>query len=65
MTTRACKNAPDLAILALDFAPDVGGMQSCLYEIGRRLAMAYKMSVVTPVFGRLPEAADCPRAKSL
>lgn len=54
MTTRQRRH---LAILTLDFAPDVGGVQTYLYEIARRLTMAYEISVVTPVDGGLPPGA--------
>jgi phosphatidyl-myo-inositol dimannoside synthase len=43
-----------LAILTLDFPPQIGGVQQYLYEIGRRLGEIYKVTVVTPIAGELP-----------
>jgi len=38
-----------LAVLTLDFSPDIGGVQSYLYEICRRLAVSHEVTVITPV----------------
>lgn len=43
-----------VAILTLDFPPDVGGIQTYLYEVGRRLGETHSVSVITPVAGDLP-----------
>ncbi len=38
-----------IALLTLDFPPGVGGVQTYLYEIARRLAGRHELIVVTPV----------------
>jgi len=38
-----------LAVLTLDFPPDIGGVQSYLYEICCRLAVSHEVTVITPV----------------
>lgn len=43
-----------IAILTLDFPPDVGGVQTYLYEVGRRLGEKQHVYVITPVAGDLP-----------
>jgi len=44
-----------IALLTLDFPPGVGGVQQYLFEIARRLGVAYELTVVTPVGGPLPK----------
>ena len=45
-----------IAVLTLDFPPQVGGVQTYLYEISRRLGETHKVGIVTPVKGQLPPA---------
>ena len=42
-----------IAVLTLSFPPQVGGVQTYLYEIMRRLAEAHQVTIVTPVRGEL------------
>ncbi|MDT8307320.1 MAG: glycosyltransferase family 4 protein [Anaerolineae bacterium] len=37
-----------LALLTYDFAPDLGGVQTYLYEIARRLAASHEVHIVAP-----------------
>lgn len=37
-----------LALLTFDFPPSVGGVQTILYELGRRLAQSHELTVVCP-----------------
>jgi phosphatidylinositol alpha-1,6-mannosyltransferase len=50
-----------IAVLTLDFPPEIGGVQTYLYETMRRLGRAHQVTVVTPVAGELP--ADVPLRK--
>jgi len=40
-----------LAIITLDFVPDIGGVQQYLYEIANRLGNHHQISVITPIKG--------------
>ena len=42
-----------IALLTLSFPPQVGGVQTYLYEIMRRLAEVHQVTIVTPVSGQL------------
>ena len=44
-----------VVLITLDFAPEVGGVQKYLFEIGRRLGQLHELVVVTPVGGALPD----------
>jgi phosphatidyl-myo-inositol dimannoside synthase len=52
-----------LAILTLDFPPGIGGVQTYLYEIARRLGQEHTIAVITPVLGDSPSAASLTRVK--
>lgn len=43
-----------IVVLTLSFPPQLGGVQTYLYEIMRRLGEAHQVTVVTPVIGELP-----------
>ena len=47
-----------IAILTLDFPPDVGGVQRYLYEVAHRLGQRHEVTVLTPASGC--QAADLP-----
>lgn len=46
-----------LAILTLDFPPQVGGVQNYLYEVAKRLGKQTTLTVITPVLETLPADA--------
>lgn len=50
-----------LVILTLDFPPEVGGVQTYLYEVARRLNRAHQVSIVTPVKEARTPDAEMPR----
>lgn len=52
---------PHLAIVTLDFAPQIGGVQNYLCEIAMRVAVEYRVTVVTPVKGDGPEQRNLNR----
>ncbi|MCB8982266.1 MAG: glycosyltransferase family 4 protein [Ardenticatenaceae bacterium] len=52
-----------IAILTLDFYPQIGGVQSYLFEIARRLGSAFDIAVVTPQPGELPPATPLRKVK--
>lgn len=52
-----------LAILTLDFPPGIGGVQTYLHEIARRLGREYTIEVITPVGGDLLSGASLERTK--
>ena len=43
-----------VALLTLDFAPSIGGVQQYLYQIALRLAQHHDVHVVTPERGMVP-----------
>lgn len=43
-----------IAFLSFDFYPQIGGVQTFLYEIGRRLGEQHRVTAVTPVPGPCP-----------
>lgn len=55
MSIAGADGPPHLAILTFDFLPVVGGVQTYLYEIARRLGETYRVAVVTPDPGTLPD----------
>jgi phosphatidylinositol alpha-1,6-mannosyltransferase len=46
---------PKLALLTFDFAPQIGGVQTYLFELSKRLVNYYDLFVITPVAGSLPD----------
>jgi phosphatidylinositol alpha-1,6-mannosyltransferase len=46
---------PKLALLTFDFAPQIGGVQTYLLEVCKRLSTAYEIVVITPAAGLLAE----------
>jgi phosphatidylinositol alpha-1,6-mannosyltransferase len=44
-----------VALLTMDFPPTVGGVQTYLYEVSRRLGKYFDLAIVTPVDGLIPE----------
>lgn len=47
-----------IVTLTMDFPPEIGGVQTYLYEILNRLGEAHEIVVVTPVAGELPASSS-------
>lgn len=47
-----------VALLTMDFPPSVGGVQEYLFEVSKRIAHHYRLSVVTPVVAEQPGAGN-------
>ena len=46
-----------ISLLTLSFVPEIGGVQTYLFELARRLAQVHAVEVITPVQGQLPAGA--------
>ncbi|MCP4421295.1 MAG: glycosyltransferase family 4 protein [Chloroflexi bacterium] len=49
------KKKRTLAILTLDFLPNMGGMQQYIFEMAQRLTAVYHVILITPTKGTLPK----------